>query len=219
VDHPVLVTTLAVLTAAVALADWTAVVRERKDLETWLKPATLALLVTTVVAARALGHTAGVWLVVALVLGLLGDVALLDDTVVARFKAGLAAFLLGHLAYVACFVVLGLTLGWWLAGGLAVMAVALVVGHGVLPATYREGGAGLAVPVAAYMGVIGAMTITGWLTEDAWIALGASVFVCSDSILAINKFVRPVAGARPAIMVTYHVGQALIAVGVLRLVG
>lgn len=210
-----LIAVLAVLTALVAVADWAVVVRDRRDLETWLKPATLALLTVTAIAAGALDHTAGVWLVVALVLGMLGDIALLDETVEARFTAGLAAFLVGHLAYVACFVALGLTLGWWLAGGVVVMVVALAVGNGVLPGALRDGGWGLAVPVAVYMGVIGAMTITAWLTEDWWIAVGASVFVCSDSVLAINKFVRPLSWGRPVVMVTYHVGQALIATGVL----
>jgi len=213
-----LTTLFAVLTAVVAVADWTVVVRDRRDLETWLKPATLALLTLTVIAAGAFDHSAGVWLVIALVLGMIGDIALLDDTVESRFVTGLAAFLVGHVGYVVCFVVLGLTMGWWLAGGVVVMLVALVVGNGVLPGATRQGGWGLVVPVAVYMGVIGAMTITAWLTEDWWIAIGASVFVCSDSVLAINKFVRPLSWARPAIMVTYHVGQALIATGVMVLV-
>jgi len=214
----VLIGLLAVLTAVVAVLDWSAVVAGRRDRETWLKPGTLVLLIATVVAAGAPDHRAGVWLVVALAFGLLGDIALLDDTVERRFLAGLAAFLVGHLSYVVCFVALGLATGWWLAAGAGVMVVALVVGNGVLPATFRSGGLALAGPVAAYMCVIGAMTITGWLTHDGWIAIGATVFVASDSILAINKFVRPLAWARPAIMVTYHVGQALIAIGVLRLI-
>ena len=41
------------------------------------------------------------------------------------------------------------------------------------------------------------------------------VFVASDSILSVNRFVRPLPQARLAIMVTYHVGQALIVAGVL----
>ncbi|GAB2979722.1 lysoplasmalogenase [Nocardioides montaniterrae] len=214
---------LAVLTGVVAIADWVSVVKERKDLETWLKPATLALMTITVIAAGALDHRAGVWLVIALLLGLLGDIALLDDTVESRFKAGLAAFLVGHLAYVVCFVALPGTLevlgGYWVWGGMGVIALALSVGNGVLPATFKQGGIALAVPVAAYMSVITAMTLAAWLTADWWIAIGASIFVASDSILSINKFVRPLGrAARPAIMVTYHVGQALIAVGVLRLV-
>ncbi len=43
----------------------------------------------------------------------------------------------------------------------------------------------------------------------------ATVFVASDAMLAVNRFVRPLPGARVLIMVTYHVGQALMAVGVL----
>ena len=212
---------LAVLTAVVAVADWGAVARGRKDLETWLKPATLVLLIGTVVAAGALGHSAGVWLVAALVLGLVGDVALLDDTVEWRFIAGLAAFLVGHLAYVVCFLGIGTDGGWWLYVGAALLGVALGVGRvsAILAGARRDGGVRLVVPVVVYMLVITAMTISGWETESWWIAIGSSVFVASDTILANNKFVKPLSWARPAIMVTYHVGQALIAVGVLRLVG
>lgn len=206
---------LVFLTAVVAVADWIAVARARKDLETWFKPATLALMIAAVVAAGALHHAAGAWLVVALVLGMIGDIALLDDAVEWRFVAGLAAFLVGHLAYVVCFVRVGLeSSGWWVVGA-AVVLVAFVVARGVLPAAVREGGPGLGVAVAAYMGVIGAMTITGWATASLWIAGGTAVFVCSDTTLALNKFVRPLSWARPAIMVTYHVGQGLIAAGVL----
>ncbi|GAB3853013.1 hypothetical protein GCM10028801_04930 [Nocardioides maradonensis] len=210
-----LTTVLAVATAVAAVADWVAVARGRKDLETWLKPATLALLIGTVIAAGALDHAAGVWLVVALVLGMIGDVALLDDTVEWRFVAGLSAFLVGHLGYVVCFARVGLeSSGWWVVGAVVVL-VAFVVARGVLPAAVREGGPGLGIAVATYMAVIAAMTITGWATASPWIAVGAAVFVCSDTTLALNRFVKPLSWARPAIMVTYHVGQALIAAGVL----
>jgi uncharacterized membrane protein YhhN len=221
VESSLLVGVLAVLTALAALADWWSVARGRKDLETWLKPAVLVLLVATVLAAGALDHTPGVWLVVALVLGLVGDVALLDDTVEQRFVAGLAAFLLGHLAYVVCFAVLGLALDGRAVVAAAVIAVALVLGRAdrILAGARRDGGPALVGPVVVYMLVIAAMTVTGWETGSWWIAAGASVFVGSDTILAHNKFVRPLAWARPAIMVTYHVGQALIAVGVLRMMG
>ena len=50
-------------------------------------------------------------------------------------------------------------------------------------------------------------------------AAGATVFVASDAILSVNRFVRPVPHARLVLMVTYHVGQALIVAGVLRLSG
>ena len=49
--------------------------------------------------------------------------------------------------------------------------------------------------------------------------VGATVFVASDTILSVNRFVRPVPHARLALMVTYQVGQALIVVGVLSATG
>jgi len=60
---------------------------------------------------------------------------------------------------------------------------------------------------------------TGWITVHP---CGTSApnasnvnFVASDTILAMDRFVRPRSWARPAIMVTYHLGQALIVWGVL----
>jgi uncharacterized membrane protein YhhN len=47
------------------------------------------------------------------------------------------------------------------------------------------------------------------------VPLGATVFVASDTTLAVNRFVRPLPRADVVVMVTYHVGQALIVLGVL----
>lgn len=210
---------LALATACVAVVDWLAVAADRRDIEAGAKPATLLLLLLTAASAGAAEHPAGLWLLFALLLGVIGDVALLDDENAERFLLGLAAFLVGHIGYLVCFAVLPGPLSWfagfWVWGGMGVVALAFSVGNGVLPGAHRMGGWGLAVPVAAYMAVITAMTVAAWLTQDWWIALGATVFVASDSVLAINKFVRPLGWARPAIMVIYHVGQALIATGVL----
>jgi alkenylglycerophosphocholine/alkenylglycerophosphoethanolamine hydrolase len=43
--------------------------------------------------------------------------------------------------------------------------------------------------------------------------LGAASFFISDSILAWNKFVTPLSRASFKVMVTYHLGQILIALG------
>ena len=150
----------------------------------------------------------------ALFFGLLGDIALLGDTI-PRFQAGVYAFLVGHLAYLVCFGVLGLPRPGWAWAGLAALAVALVVTRGVVPATHRLGGAGVSVPVAVYSLVIGAMLVCAWFTGEPWVAVGATVFVTSDTILSVNRFVRPIPHARLALMITYQVGQALIVVGVL----
>ena len=73
----------------------------------------------------------------------------------------------------------------------------------------------LAVPVAVYTVVIGAMLVCAWFTGEPLVALGATVFVISDATLSVDRFVRPLPHAHLAVMVTYHLGQALIVLGVL----
>ena len=203
-----------VLPACFALVDWYAVAREDRRTETWAKPLVLSSLLVVAVVLGATSSTAGVWLLVALVFGLLGDVALLSDSL-PRFRAGVAAFLVGHLAYVACFASLGLPMPVWSWAGLVVLAAALFATRGVVPATQRLEGPALSVPVAVYSAVIGAMLLCAWFTGVPLVALGASVFVVSDAVLSIDRFVRPIPHARLILMVTYHVGQALIVAGVL----
>jgi uncharacterized membrane protein YhhN len=200
--------------AALALVDWYAVARGDRRTETWAKPATLAALILVALTSGATGSSAGVWLLIALVLGLAGDVFLLDksDT---RFRLGLAAFLVAHLAYVVSFVTIGLDPASWAWVAWAVLLVCLLATRNVVPATFLRGGRALALPVALYTVVIGAMVIVAFDTGEPLIALGATVFAASDSILAIDRFVAPRPWAPLAVMVTYHVGQALIVAGVL----
>ena len=155
----------------------------------WSACSTVALL------AGATDSTAGRWLALALVLGLVGDVLLLEDTP-SRFVGGLAAFLVGHLAYVASFVAVGLdrpALGWV---GALVLLVALLVGRRILPGAVADGGVVLGIAVGAYMAVIGAMAVTGWATGRPLVGLGASLFVVSDTVLAMGRSCRPGAGPR-----------------------
>lgn len=204
--------------ALIALLNSYAVARADRRSEAVLKPAALLALTTVALAGGAGEDTVGWWLVAALLFGTVGDIALLEDSD-SRFLIGLSAFLVGHLAYVACFLSLGIAgSGWTVAGAIALVA-ALVAGRTVLPRAYADGGSVLAGPVALYMSVIGAMLVTGWATEQPLIAVGAAIFVTSDTVLAIDRFDRPPAWAAPyphlVVMVTYHLGQALIVAGVL----
>ena len=203
-----------VLPACLALVDWYAVARGDRRTETWAKPLVLASLVATAVVLGATETAAGLWLLVALVFGLVGDIALLSDSL-PRFRAGVWAFLVGHLAYLVCFASLGLTMPAWSWIGLAVLAVALFATRGVVPATHRLAGRALSLPVAVYAVVIGAMLLCAWFTGVPLVALGATVFVVSDATLSLDRFVRSIPHARLILMVTYHVGQALIVAGVL----
>jgi uncharacterized membrane protein YhhN len=96
-----------------------------------------------------------------------------------------------------------------------VLGACLLATRQVAASTYLRGGLGLAAPVAVYTVVIGAMVIYGFTTGVTLIAVGASVFAVSDAVLARDRFVHPWDGAQLLVMVTYHVGQALIVAGVL----
>jgi uncharacterized membrane protein YhhN len=202
------------LPAASAVVDWYAVARGDRRTETWAKPATLAALVVVALVLGAADSSAGLWLLLALLLGLAGDVFLLDDSD-SRFRLGLAAFLLGHLAFVISFTRLGLDPPDWQWMAWFVLFGCLVATRQVVPATFLRGGQALALPVAFYTVVIGAMVILAFDTGEPLVALGAAVFAVSDSILALDRFVRPRPWAPVAVMVTYHLGQALIVAGVL----
>jgi uncharacterized membrane protein YhhN len=217
VPHPALAGLAAV--AVVAPLNWWAVAVRGRRREGVFKPLVLALLVVTACLAGATDSAAGWGLLTALVLSLVGDVALLSETQT-RFVVGLASFLLAHVAFVVAFAHLGMPrLDLGLVGLALVVGLAAVVGRRVVPAAWREGGPGLGGAVAAYMGVIGVMVVAAWATGHLLVALGASVFMVSDAILASGRFVRERRFGALAVMVTYHLGQALLVVGVLRAVG
>jgi uncharacterized membrane protein YhhN len=69
--------------------------------------------------------------------------------------------------------------------------------------------------VSLYTVVIGAMVIVAFDTGEPLVAVGATIFAASDSILAVDRFVEPRPWAPVAVMVTYHLGQALIVAGLL----
>ena len=48
------------------------------------------------------------------------------------------------------------------------------------------------------------------------VAAGASLFMLSDSLLAINRFVQPLPWAAVGVLATYYAAQALILHGFLR---
>ncbi len=205
---------LAALGVAAPLDWWSVAVRARRR-EWVLKPLVLVLLIVTAWSLGAPDSAAGCWLLAALGLSLLGDIALLSGSD-PRFLVGLGSFLVAHLALVAAFTRLGMPradLG--LVGLALVLVLVAVVGRRVVRAARAEGGAALAAAVAAYMTVIGAMVVSAWATGHLLVALGATVFMVSDAVLAVDRFVTTRRFGSLAVMVTYHLGQVLIVLGAL----
>lgn len=155
----------------------------------------------------ALGSDVGRLLFAGLLLGAIGDVALLGRGSI-PFLAGLSAFLLGHLAYAAAF--LTVTRSWLVVAGAAV-AVATV------GAVWRWMGPhlppGMRAPVAAYVVVIGLMLATGIgvVTAMPLAAAGAVLFTASDVAVARDRFVDPDARSEWWGLPVYYTAQVLIA--------
>jgi uncharacterized membrane protein YhhN len=198
---------LLALAGLAATADWVAVAVPAKPLEYVAKPATLALLVGCALALQPVDGRVRAWFVVALVLCLAGDVLLMLP---GRFVPGLAAFLLGHVAYVVGFVVGGLRASWLVAGVVLVAAALAAVGGRVLRGVAAGPRRALTVPVTAYMVVISTMVATAIGSAVPLAAAGALLFYASDTMIAEREFIRPQPWLPLAIMVTYHLGQAAL---------
>lgn len=158
-----------------------------------------------------------VWIAAgALFFSLAGDAFLMFEGL---FIPGLVSFLLAHV----CYIALLRSDAPWLASRRAVACISLVAAAmyallwlGGLPAALR-------LPVLAYVGVIATMAAQAWgrhrvLRNPAslLVAAGASLFMLSDSLLAINRFVQPLPWAAVGVLATYYAAQALILHGFLR---
>jgi uncharacterized membrane protein YhhN len=203
------------LAGACACADWIAVAppARAKRAEYVLKPATMIALIVAAVALNPEDATQRAWFVAALALSLAGDVFLMLPRDL--FVAGLASFLLAHLAYIIGFASVG-PIAAWSGVGVVVVAIALVTVARPILKSVREGDRALYPPVVVYMTVISVMVVMAFGSANGLAVAGALLFYCSDSLIAWNRFVRPMTWAQPAIMSTYHLAQALLVLALLR---
>ncbi|MBS1839147.1 MAG: lysoplasmalogenase [Actinobacteria bacterium] len=192
------------LTLLVAVADWIAVATDRRRVEYVLKPLTMVVLVAAAVALP--DPTSGAargWLVAGLLCSLAGDVFLMLED---HFVEGLAAFLVGHVAYVIGLWLLGVDLRRFLVG-LAIVVVLMAVVGRIIVAGARRHDPRLTAPVAAYICVISLMVASA-IGTGIWIAvLGAFLFYVSDAVIGISRFVRDFPQSRLVVMTTYHLAQ------------
>lgn len=154
--------------------------------------------------------------VVALVSSLFGDIFLML-TNENFFVPGLGCFLLTHVLYSWIFIKKATfkllpTFGLLTAIGLFYWLVL----HKNIPTN-------LLIPVVIYMIVISLMGVilnsvrTNRQSVQPWLGIGALLFILSDSLIAINKFVVSIPFPTLLIMSTYGVAQFLITTGYLRL--
>jgi alkenylglycerophosphocholine hydrolase len=211
------------LAAGLALLDWICTVRQWKRLFCVAKAGTLAALIAWFTSAG--GWQGGlIWFGVGLMLGMVGDVVL--ELPARYFLIGLAAFLFGHLSYIAGYLAVGIALRP--ESLLIILVLAGSAGWNfirLLRAMRRKPeNTALLAPVLAYGVVITLMAICAGLTliNPSWpfwaavcCAVGGTLFLVSDTVLGYQQFVKPLRHSGLIIMVTYHLAQFLIAGGVL----
>jgi uncharacterized membrane protein YhhN len=150
---------------------------------------------------------------VAIILGLLfclaGDILLIRE--LDTFLMGLLSFLIAQVIYTYAFRAgRAFRFNLWAVLPFAVYGVLIYV-------LLKPGLDGMALPVAAYIVVI---MIMAWQAWDQWddmrrpwallAFIGALLFVFSDSILALNRFLEPFTAARALTLSTYFSAQWLI---------
>ena len=198
---------LLVVAAGFAIGDWISRVHplpgSGSRLEYVCKPGTLVALIGVALLVDPTHADERMWFTIALVLSLAGDVLLMHPADL--FVPGLASFLLAHIAYV-----VGLNLhsehNWWWA-----VPVVVVVGlssarlmRGIRASGHRE----LITPVGLYVVVIAMMGTSALAGGNRWAAVGAVLFMVSDTLIGETRFVQPARWAPVTIMVTYHLAQA-----------
>ena len=155
------------------------------------------------------------WLLLALLWSFVGDVCLMLPSP-SMFVPGLVSFLLAHLAYI---IVLKRGLPWF--ADRRALVITLTLGVGMYAVLWNGGlPTDLRIPVAVYVTVIALMAAQAWgrwhvmqSSNALQVAVGASCFMLSDSILAIDRFVQPVPYAAFWVLISYFAAQAWIVWG------
>jgi len=129
------------------------------------------------------------------------------------FIYGVGAFLLAQLSYATLFARhwKGLNQRWPLSLGLLVYI--FLMAYILLPNL-----GDLQLPVIAYLIAISFMGLMAIQSDYPlrWAVLGALVFISSDSLIAIDKFLHPIPGRSYWIMLTYYGAQWMLIDGALR---
>lgn len=132
----------------------------------------------------------------------------IGDYTLQWFIVGLSSFLIGHLFYIIAFRSC--------ASSAPRLMKALLVLYGISMALWlgstllTRGEMILAFAVCAYILIISVMGWTAFHTREPFAIIGALLFIASDSILAINRFISAVPFEHELIMLTYYTAQLFI---------
>jgi uncharacterized membrane protein YhhN len=150
-----------------------------------------------------------------------GDVALLGRGE-PSFLAGVGSFFAAHLGYLGGFATVRDDEAGLKAPGAKAAAATWATTAPVMAVAAGRKDSHLRLPIAAYAAVLSSMFATSTMLDTDMrasarrrIVAGTSLFLLSDSLLGVQKFLRrePSPALESAVMATYTAGQWLIAEG------
>jgi uncharacterized membrane protein YhhN len=209
-------------TFVLAVVHWIIIYKRWRKAEFFFKPAVIVALLATLWLTQPGLPNGLAYFAAALLFSLIGDFLLLFPSF---FVFGLVMFLAAHLCYIIGF---NIPLpqfdlfSLFLAVSVAVLAGRIYqrLNAGLMQKGLRR----LQTPVKFYLVSLSLMFISGfstlfrvdWSPSAALLAAGGVfLFALSDTLLAWNKFVRPLRTRRIGYMIAYHLAQIAIIAGVL----
>lgn len=204
-------TGLLVLALVIAALDWWAVARRLRPLEFVCKPGAAAAFVATAWALDPVDDGARLWLVVALLFCLAGDVFLMLPR--DAFLAGLGSFAVAQILFTVSFGLREPTLTRALVGLVVVIIGASILARRFVTALGRSGAESMVPAILVYVTVISAMVVSASASGSPAAIVGAVLFLVSDSLIAEERFVSSRRWHKLAIIVTYHLALAGLVLG------
>lgn len=140
-------------------------------------------------------------------------VCMIADGVLYWFLPGLITFFIGHVFYIFAFHhAARKSVPIWVAAPLLLYGAGMAIW--VAGSQFSAGQTVLGIAIIAYIGVILTM---GWMairTRLKLAIIGALLFIFSDSVLAIDRFVYALPYRDAFVMVTYYAAQVFIAASI-----
>ena len=184
---------------------------EKSSIKAVAKPLASAAFIAIALQADAAHSAYGRWVLGALALCWAGDVLLIPQGSGKAFLAGLGAFLLGHVAFAGGFLWLGIEGQIFGAASLGLVGAAVAISRWLLPHVRPS----MKAPVVAYVVAISIM-VTASIAASAhtgrWdLAVGATLFLCSDLAVARERFVKAAFTNKLWGLPLYYAAQVVLA--------
>ena len=131
------------------------------------------------------------------------------------FVPGLASFLVTHVLYAVVFVLATKGAATPMTAGRKLMLAVIPMFAAVYGAVLWPKLGELAIPVILYIAAIVVMAMLSLRVRAIEVPVGAVLFMVSDSLISLEKFLWPAAWIGPLVWITYALAQLMITRGML----